>query len=84
MLTQLLNIPGVKVVGNTEVHSQELILTIEAEKKEAICPICHHKSKQIHQNHTYLIKDMPWNTKKVLLEINRRQFKCKHCSKPKA
>ena len=82
MLTTLLKIPGVKVVGNTEVHSQELILTIEADKKEAICPRCHNKSKQIHQNHTYLIKDMPWNNKKVLLEINRRQFKCKHCSKP--
>lgn len=47
MLTKLLNIPGVQVVGNTEVHSQELILTIEADKKEAICPRCHHKSNHI-------------------------------------
>lgn len=82
MLTKLLNIPGVQVVGNTEVHSQELILTIEADKKEAICPRCHHKSNHLHQNHTYLIKDMPWNKKKVLLKINRRQFKCLYCSKP--
>ena len=43
MLTTLLNIPGVKVVGNTEVHSQELILTIEADKKEAICPSRAHR-----------------------------------------
>ena len=82
ILTRLLNIPGVKVVGNTEVNLKELILTIEAELKEATCPRCDHKSKQVHQNHSYLIKDMPWNEKKVLLKINRRQFKCKYCSKP--
>ncbi len=78
----MLNITGVKVVGSTEADDKELILTIEAEKKEAICPICHHKSKQLHQNHTYLIKELPGNDQKVLLKINRRQFKCKHCSKP--
>lgn len=82
MLTKLLNIPGVKVVGNTEPHSKELILTTEADKKEAICPRCHHKSKQLHQNHTYFIKDLSWSDKKVLLKINHRQFKCKYCSKP--
>ena len=70
------------MVGNTEAHLKELILTIEAEKKEATCPRCHHKSHNLHQNHTYLIKDLPWNEKQVLLEINRRQFKCKCCSKP--
>jgi len=36
MLTTLLNIPCVKVVGNTKAHLKELILTIEAEKQEAI------------------------------------------------
>jgi len=82
MLITLLNIPGVKVVGNTKAHLKELILTIEAEKQEAICPRCHHKSQHLHQNHTYLIKDLPWNEKQVFLKINRRQFKCQCCSKP--
>jgi len=74
ILTTLLNIPGVKVVGNTEAHLTELILTIEAEKEkqEAICPRCHHKSLRLHQNHTYLIKDLPWNEKLVFIKINRR------------
>lgn len=82
MLTTLLNIPGVKVVGNTKAYLEELILTIEAEKKEAICPRCHHKSNKLHQNHIYLIKDLPWNEQQVFLKINRRQFKCQCCSKP--
>lgn len=82
ILTTLLNIPGVKVVGNPDANLTELILTIEAEKKEAICPICHQISRRLHQNHTYLIKDLPWNEKQVFLIINRRQFKCECCSKP--
>ncbi len=44
ILTTLLNIPEVKVVGYTETHLKEVMITIEAEKKEAICPRCHQKS----------------------------------------
>lgn len=82
ILTELLNISGVKVVNYTEIHPGELMITIEAEKNEAICPRCNQKSRRLHQNHTYLIKDLPWGEKKVFLQINRRQFKCDRCGKP--
>lgn len=40
------------------------------------------KSHRLHQNHRYLVKDLPWGEKFVFLEINRRQFKCEKCLKP--
>ena len=46
MLTTLLNIPKLKVVGNTKAHLKELILTTEAEKKEAICPRCRENASK--------------------------------------
>jgi len=40
ILTTFFKLPGVKVVGYTEVNLTEVIMTIEAEKQEAICPRC--------------------------------------------
>ncbi len=40
------------------------------------------KSHTLHQNHRYLVKDLPWGENFVFLEINRRQFKCEKCGKP--
>ena len=71
-----------KVVKYTEVNITEVIMTIEAEKQEAICPRCNRKSRRLHQNHNYLINDLPWGEKKVFLQINRRQFKCDRCLRP--
>ncbi len=36
----------------------------------------------LHQNHKYIIKDLPLGEKQLFLEINRRQFKCNECKKP--
>ena len=82
ILTQLLDLPGNKVVEYTCPHEKQIILTIEAEEKEATCPRCHHTSYRLHQNHVHLIKDLPWGEKKVILQTNRRQFKCTRCQKP--
>jgi transposase len=40
------------------------------------------KSQRLHQNHRYLVKDLPWGDKLRFLEINRRQFKCEKCVQP--
>jgi len=58
------------------------ILKIEPIRKESVCPRCGTKSHRIHQNHRYIVKDLPWGEKSVFLEINRRQFKCEKCRKP--
>jgi transposase len=82
LLTEILNIEGIKVISQRQDEGIGIILQIEAIRKESICPRCGTKSHRVHQNHRYIVKDLPWGEKPVFLEINRRQFKCEKCRKP--
>jgi transposase len=82
LLTEVLNLEGVKV---SEKHQHEgigIILKIDSIVKESVCNICGTKSDRLHQNHQQIIKDLDWGEQAVFLEINRRQFKCEKCKKP--
>ena len=81
-LTKLLNIEGIKVISHRQHEGIGIILQLEQNGKESSCPRCGTKSHRLHQNHRYLVKDLPWGENFVFLEINRRQFKCEKCSKP--
>jgi transposase len=81
-LTKLLNIEGIKVISHRQHEGIGIILQLEQIGKESSCPRCGTKSHRLHQNHRYLVKDVPWGENCVFLEINRRQFKCEKCSKP--
>jgi transposase len=82
LLTEILNIEGIKVISQRQHEGIGIILQIEPIGKESICPRCGTKSHRVHQNHRYIVKDLPWGEKPVFLEINRRQFKCEKCRKP--
>lgn len=82
VLTQLINLPGVKVKNYRQHDTIGMIVTIEANNKQARCHRCGYKSEKLHQNHRYIIKDLPLSTQPVYLEVNRRQFKCMNCQKP--
>lgn len=80
-LTELLNIPGL-VVEYYRNFGQELILDVEVEADYSTCPNCGEMSNHLHQNHGYLVRDLPLSNRQVFLRVNRRQFKCKKCGKP--
>ena len=82
LLTELLGLPGYKVTDKKMFDGIYLVLFVESESQEAVCPHCGNLSHKIHQNHYHMIKDLPWNNQDVMLEVNRRQFKCKYCKKP--
>ncbi|NJM17859.1 MAG: ISL3 family transposase [Richelia sp. SM1_7_0] len=82
ILTQLLNLERVKVISHRQYQGVGIILQIESIKTESICPRCGIKSHRLHQNHRYIIKDLPLGEQQVFLEINKRQFKCDKCKKP--
>lgn len=82
LLTELLNIEGIKVISHRQHEGIGLILQVELIGKESNCPRCGAKSRRLHQNHRYIVKDLPWGEIPVFLEINRRQFKCEKCEKP--
>ena len=81
-LTKLLNIEGIKVISHRQHEGIGIILQVERIGKESNCPRCGKKSQRLHQNHRYLVKDLPWGDKLGFLEINRRQFKWEKCVKP--
>ncbi len=82
LLTELLNIEGIKVISHRQHEGIGMILQVEPIRKESSCPRCGAKSHRLHQNHRYIIKDLPWGETQVFLEINKRQFKCERCEKP--
>lgn len=82
VLTELLNIQGIKVTQMSQVPGIGIILQVESIYRESHCHHCGTKSNKLHQNHRYVVKDLSWGEQPVFLEINRRQFKCKKCGKP--
>jgi transposase len=82
ILTEILDLSGVKVTSHRLHVGIGMILQIEQEKSFSTCPKCGITSNRLHQNHRHIIKDLPFGEKEVFLEINRRQFKCEQCKKP--
>jgi transposase len=80
VLTELLNLSDVVVESSLQ-EGHTLILSVTKKTKSAVCPDCGKKSDRLHQNQNYLIKDLPMGDKEVILNINRRRFKCKKCCK---
>ncbi|MEO0488804.1 MAG: transposase family protein [Cyanobacteria bacterium J06659_2] len=82
LLTQLLGLPGVDVESYAD-SGDELILSVERHEESAQCPRCETLSSHLHQNHGYLVRDLPISHyRKTWLQVNRRQFKCRQCAKP--
>ena len=82
LLTELLGLPGIDVESYEETE-EGLILEVEAHADSAVCPRCGTFSPHLHQNHSYLVRDLPISHyRKTWLRVNRRQFKCAVCGKP--
>lgn len=82
LLTEFLNLPGVLVKAYRAYEGIGFILQLEAVQQQATCPSCGLKSEKLHQNHWYLVKDLPISSQAVYLRVNRRQLKCTQCEKP--
>jgi len=82
LLTELLGLPGVNV-ESYEDREDGLVIEVEAHADSAVCPRCGTLSHHLHQNHGYLVRDLPISHhQKTWLRVNRRQFKCAACGIP--
>ncbi len=57
LLTELLNIKGIKVISHRQHEGIGMIVQVEAIQKESSCQRCGSKADKLHQNHRYIIKD---------------------------
>ncbi|WP_272819299.1 transposase family protein [Scytonema hofmannii] len=69
-LTEILDIEGVKVISHRLHAGIGLILQTESISDYSICLRCGTVSHRLHQNHRYIVKDLPFGEKPVFLEIN--------------
>jgi transposase len=69
-LTEILDLEGVKVISHQLHAGIGLILQTESASSYSICPRCGTASQRLHQNHRYIVKDLPFGEKPVFLEIN--------------
>jgi transposase len=51
LLTELLNLEGVKVISHQQHQGIGILLIVESKEKESVCPRCGTKSQRLHQNH---------------------------------
>ncbi|MCU7242804.1 MAG: ISL3 family transposase [Microcystis aeruginosa WS75] len=82
MLDKFLNLKGTSIQGYLHLENIGIVGRIESKNQKAICPHCGLESDKLHQNHRYLVKDLPISGQPVYLQVNRRQFKCNNCRKP--
>ena len=79
---ELIDLENSHVLQTWNIKGLGLIIEIESNRNEAICPNCGRQSRSLHQNHYSFVRDLPICGKNVWLRVNRRQFKCSHCKKP--
>jgi transposase len=81
LLTELLDLPNVRVTHYQLVGQQRLNLFIESTLAAAVCPECQQVSLAVHQvGEPQLLRDLPiWN-RRCWLRYAPRRFRCETCA----
>jgi len=79
LMTQLLNLSGVKVIDYRIIEGIGIILSLENTKKEVVCPSCGKTTDLLHQNNCQTVRDLSFGQQSVYLKVNRRRMRCPHC-----
>ena len=82
MLNKILNLSNVIIKDYCQLDEVTCIFVVASGSKNAVCPRCGTQSKNVHQNHWYLVKDLSVCGQNTYLKVNRRQWKCQECNRP--
>ena len=82
IFNRIIKLTEFKVKDYQFIEGFGIVLVLENINKKATCPGCGKISARLHQNHEYLVRDLPQAEHHVYLKVNRRQFKCSSCKKP--
>jgi len=76
-LTELLNIPGVKVTEIIKEEENKLYLRVEAsEEKGAICSSCGKTHERVHSIDEVMVEDLRLSGKRVFFVLRKRKVRC--------
>lgn len=80
-ITKVINIEDIKVLNYDFITDDEIVIEIQNQLKVGQCPRCGKTTNKTHQNHWYIVRDIPMSDYQVFLKVNRRQLKCTECQK---
>jgi transposase len=80
-ITKVINLEDIKVINYHFITADEIVIEVENKLKVGECPHCGNTTDKIHQNHWYIVRDIPLSDYQVLLKVNRRQLRCTKCRK---
>ena len=78
-MTSLVNIPQFRVIDYQFQSGIGIFLKIEKKDSKVQCPSCSKTTDKLHQNHWYVVRDLPFGDKQIYLQVNRRQIRCDGC-----
>jgi len=78
-ITKIINFEGFKATNYHFITESELLIELENKETIASCPHCFKRTDKIHQSHRYRVRDIPFSSFDIFLNVNRRQFRCKNC-----
>lgn len=79
LMTSLVNIPQFRVIDYQFQSGIGIFLKIEKKDSKVQCPSCSKTTDKLHQNHWYVVRDLPFGDKQIYLQVNRRQIRCDGC-----
>jgi transposase len=80
ILTELLNLPNVKVVHYQLVGQNRINLFVESTLPMALCPTCQQASTSLHdQGEPQMLRDLSIWDRRCWLRLIPRRFKCAAC-----
>lgn len=80
ILTELLNLPNVKIVHYQLVGQNRINLFVESTLSAAICPNCQQVSTSLHeQGEPQMFRDLSIWDRRCWLRLIPRRFKCATC-----
>lgn len=80
-ITKVINLKDIKVINYNFITDSEIVIELEKNCKKGICPSCGKTTDKTHQNHWYIVRDIPLSDYHVFLKVNCRQLRCKNCQK---
>ncbi len=81
LMTKLLKLKEVKVKNYQLTEGIGIFIYLENSQKKVVCPHCSKTTDKLHQNHLFVVRDLPLAEQPVYLQVNRRQMRCKSCGK---
>ncbi len=81
LMTKLLKLEGIKVENYQLTEGIGILLYLENSQKKVVYPHCGQTTDKLHQNHFFVVRDLPLGEQQVYLQVNRRQMRCDSCEK---